>query len=138
VIKMTTKEIDNLEAGSKMNALVAEKVMGCKVEYKHKGAPEEPSCGCNERRPHNQLWNELSDDLLADYSTSISAAWEVLEKFRGNGKEWELVIGLNNYTISNMDCEGQFLPGWTYNDGIILVDAPTAPLAICRAALKAA
>jgi len=131
-MKITDKDIDNLEAGRELDALVAEKVMGWKRGEGIGGDPiwlTDVTDWIPYINDHPLAWNP---------SASISAAWTVLEKFRRDGKEWELVIGLNNYTISNMSSDGQFLNGWTYNDGIILVDAPTAPLAISRAALKAA
>ena len=72
-----------------------------------------------------------SADWPPCYSTDIAAAWPVLEKLRlkyttvkifaQNG--WSVALGL-------IHADGGEV--WT-----VLVNAPTAPLAICKAALKA-
>ena len=107
--------IDTMPAGREMDALVAEKVMGW-ADINSNAA----------------LVGGLCDDKrnwkpLPFYSTDIAAAWEVVEKIKGNygncrfitewvpkAKQWS--CGGDGY-----DC------GW----------GKTAPLAICRAALKA-
>lgn len=129
--KMTSEEIDNLEAGPEANALVAEEVMEWKRGEGIGGDPiwlTDVTDWIPYINDHPLAWNP---------STSISPAWEVIDKFNEEGKEWELVISKENCQISNMDCEGQFLSGWKHDDGFIVVDAPTVPLAICRFALKA-
>ena len=64
-------------------------------------------------------------------STSISAAWEVVEKLgRAFSIDCISFVGMN-------ECTAIFAAvGTSWNDGAIGT-APTAPLAICRAALKA-
>lgn len=95
--------IDAMEAGREMDALVARQVMGWPEQDCHPGA---------------LAWAGWSP------STDIDSAWDVVEKMiekhrvdlhglRG-GKDWRCWVA-----------------------GFDHADAPTAPLAICRAALKA-
>jgi len=110
---MTHDEIDKMEAGRKLDALVAEKVMGLSGPF--------DVCDCG--------WpgNHIGKTLIPPYSTSISAAWEVVEKLKADGT----TIDIQSRT-----------PGWTvivdelYDSGVE-VRAPTAPVAICFAAIKA-
>ena len=103
---MTNKEIDKMEAGRKMDMLVAEKVMG---------------------------WKRHGTDIAASnpfpYSTSISAAWEVVEKMEKDGFNFFIESCKPAY-----DWWAQFAP--RNKDTEFHSEAPTASLAICRAALK--
>ena len=98
---------DELEAGYELDALVAEKVMGLV-----KGS-----------------FGWINSDTaipiaLPLYSTDIAAAWEVVERF----KDWDWKL------YSHGEGESFVI----YKDGTHYeATAPTAPLAICRAALKA-
>jgi hypothetical protein len=111
---MTQDEIVQMEAGREMDALVAELVMGWEkrvfgdgVDYWH--LPGGAICELD--APH--------------YSTDIAAAWQVVEKLpfsvyvevRWDGKNAEAWFDSGSQT-------------WE-------ASAPTAPLAICRAALLA-
>lgn len=62
--------------------------------------------------------------LVPRYSTDIAAAWEVVEKFRDY--DWKL------YSHGEGETMVIYKDG-THYEG----DASTAPLAICRAAIKA-
>jgi hypothetical protein len=100
--------------GRELDALVAEKVMGCLsgVSVLDDG--------------RHCLWiNRHWVDLLP-YSTDIAAAWEVVEKLTRSG--WYFELRAPNYLASffrgiDSHCES--------------IEAPTAPHAICLAALKA-
>lgn len=113
-----------MDAGRELDALVAEKVMGLEVKpyEKLKGSdiPEYfgtlwvPSADQNRGTPYQQ-WLPLPH-----YSTSIAAAWEVVEKLKDDdfhleehGTHWKAGFG----------------PRWR--------GAETAPHAICLAALEA-
>lgn len=105
-------------AGRELDALIAEKVMGLKVDYEFEGfgGLRVPS-----------LVDKYDEwGYLPDYSTDISAAWQVVEKFYSmkldkysNGQEWRCyLVGVRDG--KNADATGV---------------ADTAPLAVCRAAL---
>ena len=118
--------MDQLEAGRELDALVAEKVMGWRIKGKdwvdehgrYQGAVETywviadggPSKG----------WHP---------STDIAAAWLVVEKLG-----WQYVFRLGNRD-DKWWCVLSVEPDWQLSDNC--AEAPTAPLAICRAALAA-
>jgi hypothetical protein len=124
---------DEMPAGREMDALVAETVMGCRYipDYHRWELP-------------NGRW---SIDL-PEYSTDITAAWQVVERMistgalRGSG---DVVLYYVNNDGSYYDHVGgahwycalqAYEDGPEYDfdaDGAI---ADTAPLAICRAAAK--
>lgn len=103
---MTTQTIDALPASRELDALVGEKVMGLPHIVKSGG----------------EYW-ETALTLVPSYSTSITAAWEVLEKF----PLWSFTKHAHNFRC--------------FIDPITRLGEPanadTTPLAICRAALKA-
>ena len=89
---------------------VAEKVMGWRI-------------------PETWLYSEMGHDgeVLREvplYSSSIEAAWLVMEKMREKG--W-------SFGCSCIPTDDT----WIANFGSIYISAPTAPEAICRAALAA-
>lgn len=117
---MTPREID---------ALVAEKVMGCKLyrelDY---GVDGNYRFRCDCDGPHGSD-TPHSDDFIRhsikSYSTDISAAWEVVEKFKSENKSVTVDGGLyvDGYRFS-----AEMGHSWTIAD--------SAPMAICLAALK--
>lgn len=118
---MTDHDIDNL-SGRELDAAVAEHVMGwhyVRCGPRCWGIPPED----------NQMTNRYTDVPYADvpyYSTDISAAWQVVERMRTTDHVFHL---------SSVDSFCDWLV--TFSDEVRSVEAPTAPLAICRAALKA-
>ena len=110
---MTHDEIDKLEAGRKLDALVAEKVMG----WISGNSATVTTTG-------DVKWFETPA-----YSTSISAAWEVVEKFEDS----EVFRNDDDNGPIEWHCRLGYWKTGILGHGI----APTAPLAICRAALKA-
>lgn len=93
--KMKTNE--SMKPGRELDALVAEKVFGCRVKWppsihepgisqtefeSRRKMDQDPHCDCADRG-HNQLsiedgWNHKS---LKGYSTDIAAAWELTPFF---------------------------------------------------------
>lgn len=131
--EMTNRERD---------ALVAEKVMGCKVEWREwmDDKKPEPWCGCDNPdwdspKPHQHTWDgdwQYMPCWVKNYSTDIAAAFEVVEKMREKG--WRL------YLESQQD---SWMAGFTQEpdktDGIVIQfeEAGEAPEAISLAALTA-
>lgn len=120
---MTNDEIDAMEAGPEMDALVADRVMGwrvaewedgCDYAFDATGFAVKRLTGYAKKR-----WRPSID---------MGAAWSVVEH-----------IGLLDHaaTLSHHPNEGGWWVDDNHNHAIQSV-APTAPLAICRAALRAA
>lgn len=123
----------NMEAGSELDALVAERVMGWELlDREHAGWGKGPPVfGTNDtKRPTIQGWSP---------STDIAAAMEVFE----NDHRHSAWLQRMSRTTGPSDCSRQM------NDALCRMDyyrvkigkygpwvvARTAPLAICRAAL---
>lgn len=106
--------IDEMPAGREMDALVAEKVMGW---ANIRGAVVE------------QNTNIVRD--VPSYSTDIAAAWDVVEKINTKKCFIELKSTFPTWFAG-------IFKGFGHNYEIIeCANEKTAPLAICRAALKA-
>lgn len=124
----------------KLDALVAEKIMGCKIrsienakdqrEFEYLRSNGNYLCGCG-LGEHNDTDDEGGYQWLKNYSEEIAAAWEVINKVDG---QWTL--------------DGQEQVGWVVSlveasmredryESPFKASAETAPLAICFAALKA-
>lgn len=117
---------DKPQAGPEIDALIAEKVMGLEVSrevhpFKYHNVELDKERG--------GVWSSP----IPAYSTDIAAAWEVVKKI---GKPIEIRVDADEVSVSNHTCESIPLPGWNWHQHV-LEAAPTAPLAICRAALKA-
>ena len=128
---MTAEDIDAMEAGRELDALVAERVFGIDLspvthdehEWYMPDAERDISltckfCGCDNSRPEIMC---IEIKHTRSYSTDIAAAWLVVEKFR------------NTFGEFVFDIDGD----WRCFFGGKLSIADTAPLALCRAALKA-
>lgn len=107
--------MSELKPGRELDALVAEKVMKWH-KFVQKGMYWEPCGVCGEREIHGDL------HAMRDYSTSIEAAWEVLNKF----PRWTLERNGKGKYICLIPAER-----------IFLYVSSTAPMAICLAALNA-
>ena len=110
-----------MKAGRELDALIAEKVMGWKVDriVEHNNTTGD------------ELLHIFGPDKFPHYSTQIADAWLVVEKL---GKDdWTYTI-VGNSSYNRCD-----LRKWlSHNNWAHLYsDADTAPLAICLAALKA-
>jgi hypothetical protein len=119
-----------MEAGPKLDALIAENVMGWKRQE-----------NIAWRTPHVYLYVDHNGHIrlpeeVPHYSTDISAAWQVVEAIERRG--WFVEVGL---------CNAEYGPkkrAWcqvgVYGDnGAYVGEAyeDTAPLATCLAALRA-
>lgn len=71
------------------------------------------------------------------FSDNISAAWEVVEKMGSDPKYGNMFAVFLFKQPQQLNRKGWDKRGVGYNEGGMLTFAPTAPLAICRAALKA-
>ena len=121
--KLTREQIDAMEAGREMDALIAELVMG----WQHP------------RVKINTVTDEIEDYWYPipeaqthiqcpHFSTSVAAAWQVVEKFDAYNINWNYWRKVHRYELSKYGDEpGMEGIGW----GL------TPALAICRAALKA-
>lgn len=113
-------------AGVGFDALIAEKVMGWTWE---ENSARHPEWGRYSRR------NKDDWSFLPRYSTSIEAVWHVVEKLRQDGVYAN--IG------PDPSSDGYNASLFWHGDGVdeaelmqVNASAPTAPLAICLAALK--
>ena len=124
-LKIETVDIDTMPAGREMDALVAEKVMGWEF------APELT------KATGSDCWMEWNEDK-SDYrvrgcwipSASIAAAWEVVEKLKHLG----FTLGFLSNEDERLQWDVSFGPNGMSEKNCVYED--TAPLAICRAALK--
>ena len=118
----------------KFNARVAVEVMGWKPEKRcHENWDFPQFCS---RSPECQECEHWYADDPDPYDTDISAAWEVMEKIRPESGWVEVKL---------LGADEACCYIWDYVDGdngkqydqVAYAAAPTAPLAICRAALAA-
>ena len=121
---MTPEEIDKLETGPETNALVAEKVMGWSNLTTKYG------CLTGNHPDTEASLLPYGHTSVPEYSTFISAVWEVVDKLKREydfNMDWDIRVGWN--------C------AWGFPESAMKASvsacADTAPLAICRAALKA-
>lgn len=148
--------IDEMQAGRELDALVAEKVMkwrwdndwDCLIPPEQKAKPSEmwtdwqPGLTEDWREPVKEnhvpgvRYNgDSSKIILPHYSTNIAAAWEVVEKLQ--------VTHYVNVNIHTPFFDGEL--HWCYFElhkhtdthPLWSASGNTTPLAICRAALKA-
>ena len=106
--------IDEMEAGRELDALIAENVLGYECD-----CSEGPKSDCpiHGRQPYS----------LERYSTDIAAAWQVVEHLNKSGLIINITVAL---PINEMFQYSVTIPGFD------IKYAKTIPLAVCRAALK--
>lgn len=131
---MKPNEIDNLEAGRELDALIAEKVMG----YKHYKTRNPFDCSDEEIHDMVETGGDgvlTNVEELPHYSTDISCAYLVLNEFKtvyiwwnDSGSMWQ--VWLDRKRMVQEDCRGSAC------DDSDIKDEPNLALAICRAALK--
>lgn len=122
-------DVDKLEAGPEIDALVAEKVMGWKPDDDDGHAWEDADGDWKAHRKDGP-WMDTGEVIWSP-STDIAAAWEVVEKFskfridnHGHYDDPKL-----RYMCEVYDEARDLHSGRVFGE--------TAPLAICRAALRA-
>jgi hypothetical protein len=128
-------KVSEMPAGQALDILVAERVMGYKDDgsWPHQVTDEDGGTG----------------DRLPEYSTSIAAAWEVVEKMATRGI-WMAVSDMRHgrYTIEHAAPWSGWWATWMRTDRSTdltevegdhdwAATGDTAPLALCRAALLA-
>ena len=113
---MKAEDIENMQAGREMDAIIAEKV------FKLDAACWVEAC-------------EVEGHLIAEYSTDIAAAWEVVEKLDLFNRDLALMRTSGGYGIYPLvrDVTGAQVLDICHP----VAKDETAPLAICRAALLA-
>ena len=145
VQSVTNEEIDKEPAGQQLDSWVAEKVMGWRVVdsdmedtakaiYKTFAVKDDDGLGV--RRPLNNAVNGWGYDDF-NPSTNITDAWEVVETLISWKKYIHIVYTEGKYYIGGATCELVPHGDWDWENDSGMADAPTAPLAISRAALKA-
>ncbi len=132
-------DVDKLEAGLELDALVAAKVMGAAarrhnwVEAGYPGSLDSwTACEYCGKKITQAI---EKDSCPPPYSTDIAAAWEVVELFQKRG-----TINLRFFQGGGPEVAWKVrIRPDILRDGDPGVEeaAETAPLAICRAALKA-
>jgi len=118
--------IDDMKPGYALDALVAEKVLGWRLEY-HTFGSDLPG-GPFRAYGYDSSGRHLCGDF-PHFSTDIAAAWQVVEKFAADN--WEVSVGwsiADNAWLCGIGLDGH---GWD------MELADTALHAICLAALKA-
>lgn len=151
--------------GRELDVLVAEKLMGW--TWKFSDGPAGRYLACPDSDPERQSWCVSWEEKLPEYSTDISAAWEIMEKMY---ETWETKLTMDmradnfkSYGCYFAKCEGGFYMGshlsyskkynpqtntWENEKCLYhrnsIVDTPvpqissySMPHAICLAALKA-
>jgi hypothetical protein len=136
-----------LKPGRELDTLVAEKVMGIEVVYDAFGGPCVPGTdSVSDPRGDYGLGPITTGDSIPDYSTDISAAWEVVESMAA--KTFEVTVEGGGPYGDRPDLQNG--EGWyasfylgdsnaPWKSGTINAQAwaSTAPHALCLAALKA-
>lgn len=144
--------MSDLPAGRKLDALIAEKVMGLEKVAPHRqgfdgrsGWHDDYGFGDGYVRnppkwPQEPRFPEdYNFQRVPPYSTDIAAAWDVVEKL-GNWHGFDFLVWRT--AEASQYHEGDWQAGW-YEAGFdgpesrASAYAKTAPIAICRAALKA-
>ena len=116
-----------------LDALVAEKVMGWKM-YKGAWFPEGFDFEV-EKHKYNADW--LSNGIhIPHYSADIAAAWQVVEKMKADFSDGS-VEGFSLWFSSNPVQMPHWKCMFENSEDHVKAEAPTAPRAICLAALRA-
>jgi hypothetical protein len=131
-----------MNAGRELDALIAETVMGANLNEMCEGEMGDYYDGwmcfkCGEYGSWSEMDKYENHRVhLRHYSTRIEDAWQVVEKIG-----LSIIKSKDGYLAGRYDLEQEYLD---VEMGVIdghlslgYVDAPTAPLAICLAALKA-
>jgi hypothetical protein len=137
-------DVDSLEAGLELNALLAERIMGWPVAHYIKGK-RYPGFNPKTINYYESTDNIKRTDFSSDWSywspsTNIKDAWDIVEKLRAMGDgHFTLLAFTTNWragwdTPEREDVYGKEFLDERYGFGRFVV-ADTAPLAICRAAL---
>lgn len=129
---MTKEEILNMKPGRELDALIATKIFGWYFKKMPTGKMLLPPDN-DERKYFAAVWDENGiPGYLPEYSTDISAAWEVVEKLN---EKFEVSILLDINGFANIYL---FLPQNLFYDAEFEVENYTSlPEAVCKVALMA-
>jgi hypothetical protein len=135
-----------------LDALVAEKVMGCTVYWEPWAVGgDKPRCDCpGANSPLPRPHGEPVTGYVKHFSTDIAAAWEVFEKITSELPTVERPNPFNDVFIersTDWGADKMDVLGWRVGRQVwfgrqvwssveTIAWAPTAPHAICLAALK--
>lgn len=124
-----TRSLSDLQAGRDLDALIAEKVLGWKW-IKIAGLRLLVPPNFNNRGGISLMSRKDPYQFLPHFSTSIQIAWQVVEKF----DFWDLTKTISGEYRAKLrrKVDGK-VAGYVLGEST----APTAPLAICLAALAA-
>jgi hypothetical protein len=116
-------DVDKMEAGRELDLLIAVKVMGGRLDG-------------DSYTDGSRCWP------VPPYSTDLAAAWKVWEKFQHQSKRLHYVFPDNaeegHYEVLWSHGPQSSRSGMSLNrKGEVWAEGETAPLAICRAALRA-
>lgn len=137
-----------MKAGKELDALVAEKVLGCEV-VRYNVELTRAGCDC----PDNRHGEDESSDELKPYSTDLQVAWLVVERMRGDWfsfKAWQPSVATAegfdvktspDHAIVSFVCGAGPCPrhntDFHNHHGAYDVEGDTLSEAICNAALIA-
>ena len=117
-------------AGRDLDALVAEKVMGM-IGYNNLPTIADLEKQLDDPKNVVDILPSGECRVIRPYSTSIAAAWEVVEKL---SSDYSIEL-TQNHQVNHLQYICKF---WKLSGGDVFYDvADIAPLAICLAALKA-
>lgn len=150
---MTEKDINKLKASPKIDKLIAKKVMGWKAVYVRGGSDFSigdgyksfKTCAADCKKGEYPVLHWMIETGEIGYgmdwspSTDMTKAWSVATKLRAAGKYVGVAIGPGFVRASVQEWRDEYadpLTAWVGFDGECAMDADTAPLAICKAALK--
>lgn len=155
-------DVAKLEAGPELDVLIGKMVMGCRVVKRREGTFDLIVPGDVASVDWVEEVGAWSG--MPKYSTNIASAQMIVHELRRRGFDFKMEqSGAHHYqgsngrftvfnektkvsfTCHNAVCNKEKGPGVDWHGaaggnghGAVLVEADTAPLAICRAALKAA
>jgi hypothetical protein len=138
---MTPEQIDALPAGRELDALVHEYIFDtCRCPHDSSWLTDSTKGSSVFIDDDGKTWRCVTHKKrifqaseVKPYSTDIAAAWEVVEKVRG--ERWEMRwVGKKTIDVQGL-AEDEY--GLAFRGNLTASWAGTAPLAICRAALKA-
>lgn len=137
---MTREEILNMPAGKEMDALITEKIMGLvwdETRCRVCGWPlaDDPKDGCILSDCSMRPLPKTRADEPAIYSTDLGAAWKLNDHLKQQG--WRFYMRDFDGVMYGKSCAAEFQKGDAAGPSTGWVEAETAPLAICRAALLA-
>lgn len=122
---MKAEDIDNMQAGRELDWDIAEQIFGFNI-FREK-TDNKLYVG------HSRLRHEWQE--LPGYSTDIAAAWLVVEKLRQMQRT--VTLGTLGVLPEPLSWGCNIFRGLRQLETVTQAVADTAPLAICRAALKA-